>query len=281
MLKGVVLYMSGLVFAGVAPHGSSIIGEIACNEYELFGPIREGMEVFGQRLKRHNVDTIVILTPHGLRLKGYNAIYTSEYCRGTLSQYGNSVSAEFKCDKTMALNILSRIEAEGIACVGCNYGALEGPESNIEMDWGTLIPLWFCGAQDSVKPEIMVIGPTREIPLQQLVTMGKIIAETAEESGKRVALIASADQAHTHALEGPYGYDSSAKIFDDTICDIVKRDALAELLNIDMELVEKAKPDSLWQMSILSGALQVKNLKGNFITYQVPTYFGMLAASYE
>lgn len=273
--------MSGLVFGGITPHGFSIISEISGNEYELFSPLREGMELFGQRLKRHNVDTIVILTPHGLRLKGYNAIYTSEYCRGTLGQYGNSVSAEFKCDKTMALNILSRIEAEGIACVGCNYGALEGPASNIEMDWGTLIPLWFCGAQDSVKPEIVVIGPTREIPLEQLVTMGKIIAETAESSGKRVALLASADQAHAHAPEGPYGYDTSAKIYDDMICDIVKRDALMEVLKIDMNLVEKAKPDSLWQMLILLGALQVKNLKGSFIAYQVPTYFGMLVASYE
>jgi aromatic ring-opening dioxygenase LigB subunit len=273
--------MSGLVFAGIAPHGFSIIGEIAGSEFELFRSIREGMEVFGQRLKKHNIDTIVILTPHGLRLKGHNAIYTSEYCRGTLSQYGKSVSAEFKCDKDMALNILSRIEAEEIPCVGCNYGALEGPASNIEMDWGTFIPLWFCGAQDPVKPEIVVIGPTREIPLQQLITIGKIIAETAESSDKRVALIASADQAHTHASEGPYGYDGSAKIYDDMISDIVKRDTLKELLNIDMKLVDRAKPDSLWQMLILSGALQVKNLKGNLIVYEAPTYFGMLAASYE
>ncbi len=273
--------MSGLVFAGIAPHGSSIVGEVAGNEYELYSPLRKGVEVFGQRLEKHNVDTIVILTPHGLRLKGYNAVYTCEYCRGTLSQFGKSVSTEYKCDKPMALNILSGIEAEGIPCVGCNFGALEGTESNIEMDWGTLIPLWFCGAQKSTKPGIVVIGPTREIPFKQLITIGKIIAETAEKSGKEVALIASADQSHVHSSEGPYGYDPSAKIYDEKICDMVKRDALDELLDIDMSLVEKAKPDSLWQMLILLGALQVKKLKGNFITYQIPSYFGMMVASYE
>lgn len=273
--------MAGLVFAGIAPHGSSIVGEVAGDEYELYSPLRKGMEVFGQRLKKHNVDTIVVLTPHGLRLKGYNAVYTCEYCRGTLTQFGRSVSAEYKCDKPMALNILSGIEDKRIPCVGCNFGALEGPESNIEMDWGTLIPLWFCGALESTKPEIVVIGPTREIPLKQLITIGKIIAETAEKSGKKVALIASADQSHVHSSEGPYGYDPSAKIYDEKICDIVKRDALDELLNIDMSLVEKAEPDSLWQMLILLGALQVKKLKGSFITYQVPSYFGMLVASYE
>lgn len=273
--------MSGLVFGGVAPHGSSIIGEIAGSEYELYRPLREGMEILGQRLKKHDVDTIIVLTPHGLRLKGCNAIYTCEYCTGTLSQYGSSVSAKLKCDKTMALDILISIQAEGIPCVGCNFGALEGPESNIEMDWGTLIPLWFCGSQDNTQPEIVVIGPTREIPLEQLVTIGKIIAQTAEKSGKKVALIASADQAHTHTPEGPYGYDASAKVYDDIICDIVKRDVLSELLTIDMNLVAKAMPDSLWQMLILLGALQVKNLNGSFITYQVPSYFGMLVASYE
>jgi aromatic ring-opening dioxygenase LigB subunit len=273
--------MSGLVFAGIAPHGHSIIGEIAENEYELYSTLREGMEVLGQRLKKHDVDIIVVLTPHGLRLKGCNAIYTCEYCRGTLNQFGSSVSTEFKCNKSMALDILSSIETKGIPCVGCNFGALEGPESNIEMDWGTFIPLWFCGAQDNTKPEIVVIGPTREIPLEQLVAIGNVIAETAEKSGKKVALIASADQAHTHTPEGPYGYDASAKIYDDIICDIVKRDALNELLDIDMHLVSKAMPDSLWQMLILSGALEVKHLKGSFIAYQVPSYFGMLVASYE
>jgi aromatic ring-opening dioxygenase LigB subunit len=64
--------------------------------------------------KSYNPETIIILTPHGLRLKGYNAIYTCEYSRGTLSDNGQTVSAEFSCDQDMARDILKRAEESGI-----------------------------------------------------------------------------------------------------------------------------------------------------------------------
>lgn len=273
--------MTGLVFAGIAPHGGSVIAEIAGDELELFKPTRDAMEEFGRKIREYKPDTIVVLTPHGLRLKGYNAIYTCEYCRGTLSGAENSVSAEFHCDQPMARQILEQVEAAGIPVVGANYGALAGPASNIEMDWGTLIPLWFSGAQDEEKPEVVIIAPTREIPLQQLVELGRIIARVAGESGTKVALIASADQGHAHDPEGPYGFHPAAKEYDEKIATIIKENTLAELLNIDLQLVEEAKPDSLWQMLILHGALQIVPMYGTLLSYQVPTYFGMAVAIYE
>jgi aromatic ring-opening dioxygenase LigB subunit len=50
---------------------------------------------------------------------------------------------------------------------------------------------------------------------------------------------------------------------------------------MDLEFVERAKPDSLWQMLILYGALELTPMKGELISYQVPSYFGMLVASFE
>lgn len=268
-------------FAGIAPHGFSIIEEIAGHEMDLFKPTRDSMELFGELFKTHQLDTIIILTPHGLRLKGHHAIYLSEYCRGSLEQFGKEVHVEFKCDIDLAKQILSQMEEERIPLVGCNYGAISGPLSNIEMDWGTLIPLWFCGAQDEGKPELIVIGPTRDVPLSQLVTMGEIIADEAKKSGKKVALIASADQAHAHDKKGPYGYAKEAKEYDELIINIVKQDRLDQLLQIDKNLIEKAKPDSLWQMLILHGALKSNALKSHFLSYEVPTYFGMLVVYYD
>lgn len=273
--------MKGVVFGGIAPHGSSIIEEIAGSESEAFKPTRDAMIKLGDMLKKHEVDTIVILTPHGLRLQGYNAVYTCEYCSGSLSEDGKTISCEFKCDKPMAKEILKRAVDKGIPCFGANYGALEGTGSNVPMDWGTLIPLWFMGANDLRKPEIVVIGPTRDIEIKQLVELGEIIARVAEESRKKVAIIASADQAHSHDPDGIYGYDPAASQYDNEIISIIKEDKLERLLNIDIDIVEKAKPDSLWQMCILYGVLKIAPLKGTLLSYQVPTYFGMLAAAYE
>lgn len=273
--------MAGIIFGGIAPHGFSIIGEIAGDEFELFKPIREGMEEFGRRIKKHSIDTIIVLTPHGLRVTGHSAIYTTAMCRGSLSQFGKTMSTEYTCDQDMSTKLYNHIKEANIPVVGCNFGAMSGNLSNIPMDWGTLIPLWFSGAQDEIKPQLVVIGPTRDTSYDNLVKMGEIINDIAIKSNKRIALIASADQGHCHDENGPYGYTKESKILDEKIIEIVKSNNFEALYQIDKDLIDKGKPDSIWQMLILHGALKDTSLKSSFITYECPTYFGMLVATYE
>lgn len=272
--------MEGLICGGIAPHGSSVIAEISGEEFELFKPTRDAMDKLGKEIMKNKPDTIIVLTPHGLRLGGYNAIYTSEYCRGKLSGNGQTVALEYKCDKNLANEILKSAIEENIPSVGCNFGALGGEESNIEMDWGTFIPLWFCN-ENCYKPQIVVIDPTRDIPRGELVKFGEIIGRICEKSGKKIALIVSADHGHCHNPEGPYGYNEASKEYDEKILSIIKDNNLKQLLDIDNNLVDNAKPDSLWQMLILYGALNIKPMYGKLYSYQVPTYFGMAVASYE
>jgi len=272
--------MGELTCCGIAPHGFSTIEEISGPEFELFKPTRDAMKKLGNIIMSSNPDTIIVLTPHGLRLQGYNAIYTSEHCRGSLSANGVTISLEYKSDKSLAMDILKKAQKEDIPSVGCNFGALSGTVSNIEMDWGTFIPLWFC-EESHYKPEIVVIGPTRDIPINKLVKLGELIAQVCKNSDKKVALIASADQGHCHDPNGPYGFHNASKEYDEKISFLIRENNLKELLNIDMDLVERAKPDSLWQMLILYGALKVVPMVGKLLSYEVPTYFGMTVASYE
>ena len=123
--------------------------------------------------------------------------------------------------------------------------------------------------------------PSREIPLRKLVTFGKAIVKASEKSKTRVAFVASADQAHTHSKKGPYGFHPDAKTFDALIVDAVKKDNLTALLSLDQEFIENAKPDSIWQMAVLIGVLHQLPMRGKLISYQAPTYFGMLCAAYN
>lgn len=59
----------------------------------------------------------------------------------------------------------------------------------------------------------------------------------------------------------------------------MKRDALAELLKFDRALVADARADSFWQMLMLHGALG-DGWRGEFLSYEAPTYYGMLCAAY-
>jgi AmmeMemoRadiSam system protein B len=144
-----------------------------------------------------------------------------------------------------------------------------------------LIPLWFFGAKERKKPKIVIVTPSREIPLTQLVEFGKIIADVAESSKRRVAFVASADQGHAHDKKGPYGFHSASKEYDELVIKAVKEGNLKQLLTLDPQFVEDAKPDSLWQMAILVGVLERVSMKARCVSYQAPSYFGLLCASFE
>jgi aromatic ring-opening dioxygenase LigB subunit len=271
----------GIVYACIAPHGSEAIPELARDKLDAFGETRRGMEYLTKQMKKHRPHTIVIVTPHGLRLDHTIGVVTSEYSEGSLEEKDRVIKARFKCNRQLARKIVQEARRTWLPTVGANYGTSEGPASCMPMDWGALIPLWFFGAQERNKPKVVIVTPSREIPLMQLVDFGRVIAEVAESSQRKVAFVASADQGHAHDEKGPYGFHPASKEYDELVIKAVKEGGLERLLSLDQRFVEDAKPDSLWQLAMLVGVLKRVSMKGRFVSYQAPTYFGLLCASFE
>lgn len=270
----------GIVLACIAPHGSEIIPELAGDMLDAFAETRRGMEELARLMKQQKPETIVLATPHGLRLESTIGVVTTEFTEGTLEDNGKSVKLHCQCDRILSKAILENAKTAKLPVVGANYGTSEGPASCMPMDWGTLIPLWFFTEHDSNMPKVVIVTPSREIPLQKLVKFGRVIAETAEASGKATAFVASADQGHAHRANGPYGFNSASKEYDEMVERSVSENNLKPLLSLSPKFVEEAKPDSLWQIAILQGILDKTPMKGQLLSYQAPTYYGMLCAAY-
>jgi aromatic ring-opening dioxygenase LigB subunit len=270
----------GVVFACIAPHGSEVISELAGDMFEAFGETRRGMEELASEMKQKKPETIVLATPHNLRLEATIGVVTSEFTEGTLEENGKSVKLRCKCDRHLARMTFQKAKKLGLPVVAANYGTSEGPASCMPMDWGTLIPLWFFVGQGQTAPEVVVVTPSREIPLQSLVRFGRVVAETSESVGRKVAFVASADQGHAHDADGPYGFHSASAEFDGIVKKAVVENDLTRLLSLSPQFVEDAKPDSLWQLAMLQGVLEHTEMNGRLVSYQVPTYFGVLCAAY-
>jgi aromatic ring-opening dioxygenase LigB subunit len=144
-----------------------------------------------------------------------------------------------------------------------------------------VVPLWFLGARWATPPSLISITPSRLLALAQLADFGTALAAEAAHSGRQVALVASADWGHAHDAEGPYGLDPASAAFDAMVVEMLKADAPSRLLETDLDFAERAKVDGLWQAALLAGALRHTPLRGTFLSYEVPTYFGMLTAVYE
>ena len=68
--------------------------------------------------------------------------------------------------------------------------------------------------------------------------------------------------------------------FDRRVVEHVRRGDLAAVAALDESLVADAKADSWWQMLILHGALG-EGWQADLLSYEVPTYFGMLCAAFS
>jgi aromatic ring-opening dioxygenase LigB subunit len=247
-----------IVAAGIAPHGTPAFDP---------GPTRDALEELGRRFERARPDAIVVVTPHNVHVEGHFAVVTAGKVAGSLADWERpEVSLEREVERTLAETILAELDS----AVGVSYGGNDPAEAVMPLDWGVLIPLSFL-------PElpVVVVSPARDLPLAEHVRTGKAIARAPG----RVALVASADHGHAHDPDGPYGFDPASAEYDARVVEIVRGNRLEDLLELE-ELAGRAKADSLWQMLVLHGALGDRR-QAELLSYEAPTYFGMLVAAFE
>mgnify|MGYP001614920373 CR=1 FL=1 len=281
----------GFVFACIAPHGGLAIEELCAPEdRDVAVATRRGLEELGRRFAAAEPEAVIVLTPHSIHVDGAMAVVVAGKLAGELREGGagrgafdpasgtRSVSLHVATDQELAQSCLDALRGAGIPAVGVSYGANDAAAATFPMDWAILVPLWFMG-KDRIPA--VAVAPARDMTFEAHVRAGEALRDAIDGSGKRVALIASCDHAHTHDEAGPYGHSPAARTFDAKVVDIVRRDRLEELLAIDPDLILDAKPDSYWQMLMLHGALRGQGWRGELLSYEAPTYFGMLCASYR
>lgn len=273
-----------LVYACIAPHGGDIIPELASKSMSpKFVETRQAMRVLARKISEARPHTIVIASPHNLRLLSKIAVVISENSSGALKGSSNrSVTLRARCDVDFANSVVVRSEKAGLPVVGANYGTAAGSASDMQMDWGTLVPLWFVLKEQKLKSRIVIIAPSREIPLRTNFDFGRLLGRLMDRDKKRkFAFIASADQAHAHIHSGPYGYSPAASKYDNFVLNAIRDNGLTRILRLKPSFIETAKPDSPWQIVILAGVNEVVPLRSQLLSYQVPTYYGMACAGFE
>ena len=269
------------MFAAIAPHGGIAIAE-ACtpDERDVALKTRVGMEELGRRFAAASPDVVIVATPHNVHIANALGVVVASRVKGRLNGVVPPIELDLPSEPDLAWRVLASFADAGLPAAGVSFGSNDPETAVAPMDWGVLIPLWFMGGRSVSPAPVLVVTPARDLSAAEHVTAGAAIAATAASTDQRVALIASADHGHAHLAGGPYGFHPAAAEYDTLVTEVVREDRLARLLDIPRELVEDAKADSWWQMLMLHGATAAGGWKGSLISYEAPTYFGMLTASY-
>jgi aromatic ring-opening dioxygenase LigB subunit len=194
--------------------------------------------------------------------------------------------------------VIAAARAAGVPVAEVGYGGSDPRAAVYPLDWGAMTPLWFAGHDTPLPgygyvtanydlgdppltgPPVVITTPSRALPRAAIVAFGRAVAAAAEASAKRVALIASCDWAHKHVAGSPYGYHPAAKDVDAQVVAAVRANEPLRLIDLDEELLGQVVVDGLWQLLALGGALEVVPMTVDVLSYEVPTYYGMLVATY-
>ncbi len=231
-------------FAAIAPHGD--VG--AAPE------VREAMDELGSRFEHSGCTTAVVITPHNVHVDGHFAVVTS----GRVGDHAT--------DRALSLDLVAAAKTAGIPALGVSYGGNDPVEAEMPLDWGTEVPLDFVRAE-----RVVVVAPARDRPLEEHIELGRLVGGLSAEVG----LVASADHAHAHDAQGPYGFHDAAEAYDDRFLELLRKQPLD--FRPLAELVDDAKADSLWQLLVFQGAVGARPVE--LLAYAAPTYYGMAVAA--
>lgn len=273
-----------LAFACIAPHGGETVEELGAPARDQARTTRWALRMLEERARAAEIETWVVVGPHGVRVDGMMAVSVTERAQGEVRSEGpggKALSVEFSVDTDLAdrIEVAAAIRSVPVARIG--YGGSSGAGSCYPLDWGTIIPLWHLAGASPGIPRVVVVTPSRKLAWEDMVRFGEAVFEAIEATDTRVGLVASADLAHAHLTTGPYGYDDAASIFDQAVRDAIEAGDLLRLLAIDPAIVASARPDGQWQILVLAGALALAHFRPVLLSYEVPTYFGMLCAACE
>lgn len=254
-----------IVFAAIAPHGGPVFDQPEA-------PTRRGMEELGRRFAAAEPEAAIVLTPHGIHVDGHFAVVRSVRLEGDASQWTSAdTHYEGPGDPELADSCIEALKDAGLPAVGVTFGSTAAGASTMPLDWGALIPLWF------MRAPAVVASPCRARSNADHVAAGRALARATGD--RRVALIASADHGHGHTPDGPYGFAAESADYDERIQEVVRENRLGELERWEPAFAVAAKADSFWQLLMLHGAIG-DAFGVELLSYEAPTYFGMLTAAY-
>lgn len=278
--------MSNLAFACIAPHGGITLPVLAGAQAQRASGTRQAMEKLGQLMAAAAPETIVVITPHGHRVDGVFSLLNNRRVRGLLEAEeggnANSIALGFEVDQELNQAIREAAHPLNVPVARIGYAVPDETAFVQELDWGALIPLWFMGALLSPQPKVVIACPDRgNMPWELFPLFGKAICQAADALGRRIALVASADMGHAHDPDGPYGFHTASAEFDAAVQQAIRDQDLGRLLTFDQDWVKQAATDAFGQILNLHGAIEGTGMRGDLLSYEVPSYFGMICASYQ
>lgn len=248
--------MSGRIVAGaLAPHPPHLVYAENPPQNEPraecgWEPLRWAYERLRRDLEAHDIDVIVVLSPHWQTYIGHHFLGVPRFESLSVDPiFPNLFRYRYELDVDVEL-------AEAICAEAGDAGLVTRMMRNpdFRVDYGTIVSCHLTRPQWDIP--IVAISSCRaahfysiEVMQEQAIALGHATRRAIEKSGKRALLLASESLSHRHfTTEGPLPEDMSREhitnhhlyLWDMRIIDMLRRGRTREVADIMPEFVEQA-----------------------------------------
>ncbi|MCK5465868.1 AmmeMemoRadiSam system protein B [Candidatus Parcubacteria bacterium] len=258
--------------AYICPHPPLLIPSIGQNNLSEISSTIEAMDCLSYEIKKKEIETIVIISPHGPMQMGFMSVVGTKCLKGDFLQFGDDTSMSFENNIDLGLNIKKIADARNIPVGIINSGTT--------LDHGAMVPLYFL-AKHNPNIKIVLIAFSY-LDYQKHFGFGEVIYEAIESIDEKIALVASGDLSHRLIPDAPAGYSPRGKEFDKLLINLLEDNNVGKVLNIDSDLIEEAGECGLRSIIILLGTLSIlEKYQFEKLSYEGPFGVGYLVGKFE
>jgi aromatic ring-opening dioxygenase LigB subunit len=271
----------GIVGAFILPHGAMILDKRKAQENNAL-ELHNAMKQMAKQIKSLEPDIIFLTSPHGVSHSNDFGIYLNKAASCSAEWNGDyhNYTCEIPLDQELSKKLLDYLVDKETAISGV---VTYTPGVNIPLRWGEAVPLWFL--KDIPANFIIMSQPVKRLDeakelIPETLTLGNDLRLFFENLPQRIVVIISADLAHTHQKDGPYGFDEAASIFDDLIGKWASTLNDKILLKQVVPKLDKAKVCGFIGFIMLQGMIEKLDFEPQLIVNQAPSYYGMMVAQF-
>lgn len=256
----------GIIAGFMVPHPPMIVPEIGRGSEAQVAETTAAYERVADEIAALAPETIVITSPHSVMYADWFHISPGKSAKGSFAGFrAPGVRFEEGYDEELVAEICRLASSE-------DFPAGTMGEREAALDHGTMVPLWFI--RNRYKGGKIVRIGLSGLPLIDHYRLGMMIREAAENTGRRVVMVASGDLSHKLQEYGPYGFVPEGPEYDARIMDVMGRAAFGELLDFDTSFCDKAAECGHRSFVIMGGAFDGVAVRAERLSHQDVTGVG-------
>lgn len=261
-----------LIQAYTLPHPPLAVPSVGRRQESGISKTLAAFDEVAKEIAKLAPDTIVYITPHNVRYADYFHISPGYSAHGDFARFGAAgTRLETQYDEALAKEISRLAAKNGIPAGGMG-------ERDPKLDHGVMVPMWFinrCGDYKTVRVSQSGLEPSAHYRL------GQAIAEAAEQTGRKIILVASSDLSHKLKSDGPYGFAPEGPEFDDAVIKALAKGDFLSLLQIPEDLRDGAEECGYNSLMVLAGCFDRQAVESTLLSYEGPFGVGYAIAKFN